>query len=151
MKEPISFFVTGEPKGQPRPRACIRGKRAGVYDPGTAVQWKACVGAAWIRYQDTHGPVEPHAGPVALALTFTIARPASHYGSGKNAAMLKPSAPAIPTGKPDFDNLAKAVADELTNCGAWRDDAQISSCIIRKRYADTAAQGCRVTITEDAA
>lgn len=151
MREPISFFITGEPKGQPRPRAVIRGKRAGVYDPGTAVQWKACVAAAWILYVKKHGPIEPHSGPVALSLTFNIARPASHYGSGKNAAKLKPSAPAIPTGKPDFDNLAKAVADELTNRGAWRDDAQISSCIIRKRYADTAAQGCRVTITEDAA
>jgi Holliday junction resolvase RusA-like endonuclease len=27
--------------------------------------------------------------------------------------------------RPDFDNLAKAVCDSLTNCGFWYDDCQI--------------------------
>ncbi len=30
------LFIKGIPKGQPRVRAFVRGRHAGVYDPGTA-------------------------------------------------------------------------------------------------------------------
>ena len=42
----ISFEVVGLPKAQPRAKATIRGKHAGVYDPGTANDWKTSVKAA---------------------------------------------------------------------------------------------------------
>ena len=49
MRELLTFFVEGDPKGQPRARACIRGKHAGVYDPGTSDNWKMCVAEVWRR------------------------------------------------------------------------------------------------------
>lgn len=36
MNDLLNIFVSGEPKPQPRTRACVRGKHAGTYDPGTA-------------------------------------------------------------------------------------------------------------------
>jgi len=43
MREKLSFFVAGIPKGQPRVKAFSRGKHAGVYDPGTSDGWKLLI------------------------------------------------------------------------------------------------------------
>ena len=40
---PIIFFAAGSPKGQPRVRAFVRGNHAGVYDPGTANEFKTSI------------------------------------------------------------------------------------------------------------
>lgn len=47
-----------------------------------------------------------------------------------------------PAKKPDCDNVAKIVLDALNKL-AYRDDAQIVDCIIRKWYTDDP----RVTVT----
>ena len=133
----IAFRVIGEPKGQPRPRAFAMRAKGGarpmirVYDPGTAEGWKSCVAHA------ASGFVERgtcFAGPVAMYVCFIIARPKSHYRTGKNAHMLRGSAPVYPTGKPDVDNYAKAVMDALTTLGLWRDDAQVCKLVAQKVY-----------------
>lgn len=80
---------------------------------------------------------EPHQ-PVDLVATFTLARPASHWGTGRNAEILKASAPQYPTSYPDLDKLTRAVGDALTKI-AYADDAQIVDLIARKRYADDRA------------
>lgn len=76
--------------------------------------------------------------PIDLVVTFTLARPAKHWGTGRNAAVLKTSAPQYPTSYPDLDKLARAVGDALTKI-AYPDDAQIVDLIARKRYADDRA------------
>ena len=69
---------------------------------------------------------EPIAGPVEVTVTFRFARPAGHYGTGRNADAVRPSAPAHPTGgKGDIEKLVRAVHDALTAAGVWRDDAQV--------------------------
>lgn len=70
-----------------------------------------------------------------LSLTFYVPRPKGHYGSGKNASVIKASAPAHPTSKPDVLKLARAVEDGMTGI-AYRDDAQIVSENIRKVYGE---------------
>jgi Holliday junction resolvase RusA-like endonuclease len=45
----ISFEVVGLPKAQPRAKATIRGRHAGVYNPGTANDWKEAVKSAALR------------------------------------------------------------------------------------------------------
>lgn len=149
MKEPVSFFVEGDPKGQPRARACVRGKHAGVYDPGTADGWKMAVAEAW-RHK-----VAPENSPrftafdtaVSLRLFFSFRRPKGHYGSGKNASMLKDSAPRVHAAKPDLDNLAKAVMDVLTRLGAWTDDAIVCRLTVSRGWAQC-QPGCQISITE---
>jgi Holliday junction resolvase RusA-like endonuclease len=72
-------------------------------------------------------------GPLVVAMTFYVARPKSHYGTGKNADTLKPSAPTYPTGKPDALKLARGTEDACTGI-VWRDDAQVVELTVRKLY-----------------
>lgn len=122
-------------------KAYSRGKHAGVYDPGTAYEWKTIVRneakAVWDGVQ--------FSGPVGLSLWFAFPRPANH--SGKKG--MKEWAPSKHSGRPDADNLAKAVMDALTNLGVWKDDSQVSSLSVCKRYSDTTRTGCTVIIKDD--
>ena len=55
--------------------------------------------------------------PVRADIEFVFPRPKSHYGTGKNADVLKPSAPkyCISRGNGDIDKLANEVNKELPN------------------------------------
>lgn len=125
-----SFSVNGNPNGQPRARAYSRGGRAGVYDPGTADDWKYAVRKAATE----NAPDKKLEGPVRLELYFYFQRP---------KRLLKKSSPprAIPhTGKPDLDNLVKAVKDAITNSGVvWNDDSQVWSTLATKKYLEMEA------------
>lgn len=127
MDGAINFFVPGIPKPQPRPRAVVRGKHAGVYDPGTASAWRADVRAAAL----SAAPREPFTGGVVVSLAFAFQRPASHL---KKRGGLTRNAPAFPTGRNDVDNLAKAVIDAMDGLGFWGDDGQIVDLRVTKAY-----------------
>lgn len=142
MSEPLQFFVEGTPKGQPRPRAVIRGMRAGVFDPGTADEWKAAVAEVWRNVVGARG-LQPREGAVRVTLLFYMPRPKGHFG----AKGLKPSAPLAHTGKPDLDNLAKAVLDVLTRLEAWNDDSQVNFLTVARRWAD-GKPGCHIQIRD---
>ena len=125
MTQVAIFDVLGVPKGQPRARACIRGQRAGVYDPGTAAAWKANVLYAARPFI----PATPLDCPIRLMVSLYFPRP---------ARLTRKSSPegAIPyTSKPDADNALKAIMDALTDAGMWRDDALIYSATVEKFYA----------------
>ncbi len=68
-----------------------------------------------------------------VSMTFYAARPKSHYGTGRNAAKLKDSAPPFPAGRPDALKLARGTEDALTGV-VWRDDAQVVDLDVHKRY-----------------
>ncbi len=72
-------------------------------------------------------------GALSASMTFYRPRPKAHYGTGKNADKLKPSAPPYPTPKPDVLKLARAVEDALTGI-VYRDDSQLVTCNYAKRY-----------------
>ena len=141
----IYVWVPGLPVAQPRARAVSFRGHARVYNPGTANEWKACV----IHALRGNFGTFPADVPIRCDLTFYLPRPKSHFGSGKNAQQLKPSAPTRPTGKPDRDNLDKAVCDAITAAGVWVDDSQVTSGTIRKRYCLEGQTGCQIYITED--
>lgn len=68
---------------------------------------------------------QPITDPVRVAVSFIYARPASHYGTGRNAHVLKASAPHWKASAPDLDKLQRALGDALTQAGVLRDDALI--------------------------
>lgn len=144
MMPPIRFFVQGTPKGQPRVKAFKRGAHAGVYDPGTANEWKNQI---YIHGQ-SHVPPMPLAGPLRVDLIFYFPRPKSHYRTGKNAHLLREDAPEFHTSTPDADNLFKSTADQMTQMRFWIDDAQVSDTRIRKVFDDGRGPGCDITIRE---
>lgn len=138
-----TWHAKGVPKGQPRPRAFVRGGRAAVYDPGTAEGWKGEIARACA---DLEGRCL--IAPLSVMLVFRMPRPKSHFRSNGE---LKDSAPfAIHDGKPDLDNLEKAVLDALTGIRAWRDDSQV--CEMRSsRYYEHPGKmspGCVIRISE---
>jgi len=90
--------------------------------------WRASVQDAIARVYG--GP--PLTGPLEVHLTFTMPRPRGHFGA---RGQLRPSAPACPTTRPDRSKLCRAVEDAATGL-LWRDDAQIVSGSITKRYSE---------------
>lgn len=76
-------------------------------------------------------------GPLEVWFTFYVPRPKGHFGTGKNADVLKATAPLYPTVKPDVLKLARAVEDGMTG-SVWRDDAQIVAEHIVKLYGEPA-------------
>jgi len=142
----ISFFAPGTPKGQPRVRACIRGRHAGVYDPGTADTWKQCVMLAAKQAMAGEYMRPLFNGPLRVDLVVVFARPKFHFTS---KGFIKPASPMWHTTKPDADNLTKGVWDALTQTQVWQDDAQICHALISKRYAALDEPcGCQITIQE---
>lgn len=138
MTYPISFIVLGDPKGQPRPKAFVRGGHAAVYNPSTAEGWKSAIAVA---AKDAGAVGLMLEGPLRLTLSCWFKRPKSHY-TAKGA--LRSSTIHWHTKKPDADNVLKAAADALTHLGVWRDDSQLAEIIVKKRYTDSIA---RSTIT----
>jgi Holliday junction resolvase RusA-like endonuclease len=137
----IRFVVTGTPKGQPRVKAYSRGGKAGVYDPGTADDWKYAVRQAAIE----NAPEQKFSGPVGMSMGFLFQRP---------KRLLKKSSPdglLLRDSKPDLDNLVKAVKDAITDSGAvWHDDSQVASESAVKQYLrkDDSVPRAIVTIWE---
>jgi Holliday junction resolvase RusA-like endonuclease len=72
---------------------------------------------------------------VAVTLRFYTARPQGHYGTGRNAGVLKDRAPARPAKRPDVDKWVRHTLDALTGV-VYVDDGQIVQLLAEKRYAD---------------
>ena len=71
----------------------------------------------------------PFEGPVKVTAFATFAIPASWSKKRKAEARFH-------TGKPDADNIAKAIGDGLNGI-LWRDDSQVSICIVAKVYGES--------------
>ena len=87
---------------------------------------------------------EPLTGPVKVIAVFQFPHPRSHYGTGRNATVIRPAAPRYPDVRPDLDKLARAVLDGLTQGGAFKDDSQVCELLTRKRYG--ARPGCVLVV-----
>lgn len=139
----LTFTVYGHPEPAGSKKAYVpKGwTRAVVTDANpNAKAWKQEIATtAQAVFNRQHGPtgltehVELLARPFMVDLTFYLARPKGHYGTGRNAGVLKPSAPRYPAVKPDIDKLSRAVLDALTRV-LWRDDAQVVQKFASKVY-----------------
>lgn len=128
----LSFVVPGRPVPQGGMKAFARGNRAFVTHskPKELGDYRARVA---IAAQNAGARIID--GPVSLTVTFVMPRPKSHYGTGRNAGVIKPSAPYYVTTKPDVDKLLRSLFDALTSV-AIRDDSQVVMVTMSKVYAD---------------
>ncbi len=82
-----------------------------------------------------------------VSITFRLTRPGGHWGKGKKAGKLVPSAPKYPSGKPDIDKLARSTLDSLTGI-VFDDDSRIVTLVLEKTYATPGNEGAIVSIRE---
>lgn len=80
-----------------------------------------------------------------VEIVFRMARPQNHWGKGKNAGRLSPSAPAVPRGKPDIDKLARSTLDSLTGI-VFDDDSRIARLVLTKVYAAPGREGATISV-----
>ena len=106
--------------------------------------WREAVKAA---AAEAMGGRLPATGPVTLTVYFHFPRPKGHYGTGRNAARLKPSAPRAPLGPPDLSKLIRSTEDALTEASVWRDDSLVVSVVAHKFYNDRGFTGAVITVT----
>jgi crossover junction endodeoxyribonuclease RusA len=129
----VTFTVPGQPAGQ---GSKIRNRYGGVREASVkTAPWRADVK---LRAEQAMGDAAMLTGPVEILADFTLKRPKHHYGTGRNAGTLKPSAPLWCETSPDADKLARAIGDALTGV-VFRDDAQIACWTIWKRYGNPGA------------
>ena len=132
----ISFTVPGEPLAQPRQRHRIASTGDGKvfvhnYTPEKAPvnAWKAMVAhAASTAINEQARPIMAFDGPLSLVALFVMPRPISKTRKTKP----NPSYPHV--GKPDLDNLEKALCDALEGV-AFNNDSQVCQKFTRKVVA----------------
>lgn len=132
------FIVEHEPVGQPRHRVSTKGSFARMYLP-----CRHPVHSFKRAIQATFGRKFRLSCPVSIVINAWFSRPKSKTWK------TKPMPSYRHTGKPDADNVLKAVLDAL-NGVAWVDDAQIFSATIRKFVCDGDSNArCEILIKGD--
>ncbi|MEV7684516.1 RusA family crossover junction endodeoxyribonuclease [Streptomyces bungoensis] len=134
-----AFHITVH--GTPAPQGSKNRNAAGaLYESSAKVKpWREAVKSAALdalAYDEAWLPLDE---PVRVDVVFTLLRPKHHYGTGRNAGVLKPSAPEHPTGKPDLDKLVRSTQDALTDAGVLRDDSVVTAVLATKTFVLTGA------------
>ena len=133
MSDRIEFIVHGKPVPKGSKRGFVVGKRVAIADDNSEPlqQWYGAVTSA---AAEAMGDNLLWCGPVRLSVVFYFKRPKGHFGTGKNADTLKPSAPERHTKKPDLDKLLRTIQDALTST-VYRDDSQVCEYgVLTKQY-----------------
>ncbi len=122
--------------GTPGPQGSKNVNRHGaVYEVSKRVKpWREAVKSAALDMINVTPGWVMMDGPLVLMVTFYSNRPKSHYRTGRNAHLLKDSAPDYPTGAPDLSKLIRSTEDALTDAGVWRDDSRVVRVIASKTY-----------------
>ncbi|HKS46334.1 MAG TPA: RusA family crossover junction endodeoxyribonuclease [Amycolatopsis sp.] len=154
MTDVLTVFVAGDPKPQGSKRA-LRNPHSGkiqmIESSKHVKTWRGDIRDALL---DPTGERPRIDGAVRVHLVFVMPRPKNHFRTGRNAHLLRDSAPEYPTGTPDADKLARAVLDAIGSAGVWRDDAQVIDLHATKRYAGGGGStaecaGVHIIITPD--
>jgi Holliday junction resolvase RusA-like endonuclease len=134
--ETVTLIVHGDCQPSGSKKAFVNPKtgRAIVVDANNKAKgWKERI--AKVCAEQYGGPFLE--GALVATIRFYQVRPQGHYGSGRNAGLLKDSAPAQPTVAPDVDKFARAVFDGLQG-QLYRNDAQCVRLLAEKHYGEPA-------------
>ena len=127
MSAAIYFVVPGAPYGKGRPRASSRGGFVRLYTPAATVAYEGEI-ARLAEIARADWPVM--ATPMSLRVIAHHPIPVSWPKKKQQAAL---AGDLIP-GKPDLDNVAKAVLDAL-NGVIYEDDKQVIRLVAEKKYS----------------
>lgn len=133
----LTVTVHGLPRAKPDPRCFGRGGHHRLSIPESSPGYRPwrdrCVEAGRALAAQT---TFPKGTPVGLMVTVTVPRPPSHFGTGRNHARLKKSAPLWPLSRTvgDIDKIQRLILDALTDSGVWGDDSQVMHIEAAKTY-----------------
>src|SRR4051794_25363456 len=112
MRPLVELTAIGKPQPAGSKRAVPMGERWGVIDDNPkSKDWKQIVARAAAEQTQL---MELLTGPLEVHFVFYVQRPRGHFGTGRNVAKLKDSAPSFPATRPDVLKLARGVEDALT-------------------------------------
>ena len=129
-----------EVPGRPVPQGSVKAYQSRVIQSPRVLQHRQLLQYAIAQ---EWGSRDLHPGPVRLECIFRFLRPRNHYGTGRNADVLKPGAPEHMDSMPDLDKTLRAVFDALTGV-VLIDDRQVSQTKALKRWADRDATLLRI-------
>ena len=135
--------------GTPVPQGSVRAYRSVVVANNDKVlrSWRTDVANAAYNHRPKNWD---KTAPVSLECEFVFPRPLIHFGTGRNASKLKPSAPKYHTKMPDLDKLIRACGDSISDAVAQvllKNDSQIVSIHATKRYQTDDFLGAIITVT----
>jgi Holliday junction resolvase RusA-like endonuclease len=145
----LVFSMNGEPRGKGRPRATVRGGYASVYTDAQTRKYEASVTAIAREKMAGRSPFE---GPLSVSLRFRMPIPKS---ATKRVRAGMAAGEIAHCGRPDVDNLAKAVLDAIGEDAAakkkgldarvvFANDSQIVRLFASKIYAEIPGVDVRV-------
>jgi Holliday junction resolvase RusA-like endonuclease len=128
----ISFTILGKPVPLSRTG---HGQFGGKYfSAPTSIQ----IGLVVDAWQKSGEPRFDDDTPLCLDARFLFERPAGHFGTGRNAGVLKDRFLLTePTGRPDLDNMVKLICEALQG-NAFKDDSRVVTIHAAKRYDERA-------------
>lgn len=126
MSLAIFFTVDGQAVGKGRPRVSTIGGRPRMYTPAKTVAWERLVAEAC---RSAMGSWQPSEHPMSVRIDIRVGVPVSWTVKRQLAAL---SGDAVP-GKPDLDNVAKAILDACNGI-AYVDDKQVTRLTVTKAY-----------------
>ena len=119
-----TFTIPGQPVAKGRPR--FSAKHGRTFTPAKTRNWEAF--AAWTLSEQWTG--EPLRCAVTVRIVAVFQRPKAKVWKTR----LMPRYPH--TGRPDADNIAKAVSDALEKAGVLYNDSQVWDLHVVKMVAD---------------
>lgn len=131
----VRIVIPGDPAGKGSMK-CVgqKGRHQLVEDNARTKPWREKVADACRRKLAAYTAGKGQ--PVGADITFTLNRPKGHYGTGRNAGVLKTSAPAFPVSHStgDTDKLVRLILDALQDADVLPDDCAVVDANARKRY-----------------
>lgn len=126
----VTFVIPGQPVAKGRPKFARHGKAVVAYTPAKTASYENLVKMAATAAM---AGAAPSAAPIYLAIKLGLQIPSS-WSSKRRALALAGAIHA--TKKPDADNVLKGIKDGCNGI-VWRDDAQVVSITLQKRYSET--------------
>jgi Holliday junction resolvase len=133
----LAFSMSGEPRGKGRPRVDTRGAFPRIHTDGKTARYERSVRKIAQAAMKGRAPLE---GPVSVSLRFRMPIPKS---ATKRVRTAMAAGEIAHTGRPDLDNMAKAIFDAL-NKVVFADDAQVVRSFVTKIYAEQPGVDVRV-------
>ena len=127
MSAAIYFVVLGPPQGKGRPKASSRGGFVRMYTPAATRQYEEKISRSAALARADWPVLET---PISLRVVAHHPIPISWSKRKQQQALQGDLVP----GKPDLDNVAKAVLDAL-NGVIYADDKQVIKLVAEKKYS----------------